>query len=65
VKKRFDKIKLAEAPLKGVAHNNDLQTFVVIAPNPNAVLIEGSFYLLKAQLETDVVFMYLQHNSFM
>jgi len=31
----------------------------MIAPIPNSVLIEGSSFLLKAQFQTYVVFMYL------
>jgi len=42
--KRFDYIKLAEAPFKNVAHCNDRQTFVMIAPIPNSVVIEGLFF---------------------
>jgi len=45
--KRFDYIKLAEAPFKNVAHCNDRETFVMIAPIPNSVLIEGLFFFWR------------------
>jgi len=39
--KRFDYIKLSEDPTKSIAHCNDWQTSVVIAPLPLSVVIAG------------------------
>jgi len=45
--KRFDYIELAEAPFKNVAHCNDWQTFLMITPIPNSVLIVGLFFFWR------------------